>query len=84
MYMDNVLSGVSDDEDAEHYYSHLRQLLASGEMNLRQRTANSSKLTDKLVAENTIATDKPKVLGLEWDSNADTMSFPFNDSRIRD
>ena len=75
--MDNVLSGVSDDEDAEHFYSHLRQLLASAEMNLRQWTANSSKLKEKLVAENTIATNKPKVPGLEWDSNADTISFPL-------
>ena len=77
MYMDNVLSGVSDDEDAEHYYRHSRQLLASAGMNLRQWTTNSSKLKEKLVAENTITTDKPKVLGLEWDSNADTISFPL-------
>ena len=34
-------------------------------------------MKEKLVAENTIATDKLKVLGLEWDSNADTMSFPL-------
>ena len=40
-------------------------------------TTNSSKLKEKLVAENTIATDNPKILGLEWDSNADTMSFPL-------
>ena len=77
MYMDNVLSGVSDDEDAEHYYRHSRQLLASAGMNIRQWTTNSSKLKEKLVAENTIATDKPKVLGLELDSNADTISFPL-------
>ena len=30
-----------------------------------------------MVAENTIATDKPKVMGLEWDPNADTISFPL-------
>ena len=48
MYMDNVLSGVSDDEDAEHYYRHSRQLLASAGMNLRQWTTNSSKLKEKL------------------------------------
>ncbi|XP_067051162.1 uncharacterized protein [Acropora muricata] len=76
-YMDNVLSGVSDDEDAEHYYRHSRHLLASARMNLRPWTTNSSKLKEKLVAENTIATDKPKVLDLEWDSNADTISFPL-------
>ena len=75
--MDNVLSGVSDDEDAEHYYRHSRHLLASARMNLRPWTTNSSKLKEKLVAENTIATDKPKVLDLEWDSNADTISFPL-------
>ena len=46
-------------------------------MNLRQWTTNSSKLKEKLVAENTIATDKPKILGLEWDSNANTISFPL-------
>ena len=77
MYMDNVLSGASDEEDAEHYYCHSRQLLASAGMNLRQWTTNSSILKEKLVAENTIATDKPKVLGLEWDSNADTISLPL-------
>ena len=77
MYVDNVLSGVNDDDDAEHYYRHSRQLLASAGMNLRQWTTNSSKLKEKLVAENTIATEKPKVLGLEWDSNTDTISFPL-------
>jgi len=73
MYVDNVLSGVSDDDDAEHYYRHSRHRLVSAGMNL----TNSSELKEKLVAENTIATDKPKVLGLEWDSNADTISFPL-------
>ena len=77
MYMDNVLAGVSDDEDAEHYYRHSRQLLASAGMNFRQWTTNSNKLKEKLVAENTIATDKLNVLGLDWDSNADTISFPL-------
>ena len=46
-------------------------------MNLRQWTTTSSKLKEKLVAENTIATDKQKILGLVWDSNADMMSFPL-------
>ena len=77
MYMDNVLSGVSDDEDVEHYYRHSRQLLASAAMNLRQWTTNSSKLKENLVAENTVAPEKPKALDLEWDSNADTISFPL-------
>ena len=75
--MDNVLSGVNDNDDVEHYYCHSQQLLASAGMNLRQWTTNSSKLKEKLVAENTIATEKPKVLGLEWDSNTDTISFPL-------
>ena len=44
---------------------------------VRQWTTNSSKLKENLVAKNTIATDKPKVLGLEWDSNADTISLPL-------
>ena len=64
MYVDNVLSGASND-DAKIYYRHSRQLLASVGMNLRQSVTNSSKLKEKLVAENTIATDQPKVLGLE-------------------
>ena len=77
MYVDDVLSGASNVDDAEHYYRHSRQLSSSAGMNLRQWTTNSSKLKEKLVAENTIPTDKPKVLGLEWDSNADTISFPL-------
>ena len=74
MYVDNVVSGVNNDEDAEHYYFHSRQLLASAGMNLRQWTKLKKK---KLATENTIATDKPKVLGLGWDSNVDTISSPF-------
>ena len=39
-------------------------------MNLRQWTTDSSKLKEKFVDENTIATDKRKVLVLEWDQIA--------------
>ena len=62
MNVNNVLSGVSDDDVAKHYYRNSRQLLASAGMNLRQWTTNSRKLKEKLVAENTIATNKRKVL----------------------
>ena len=70
MNVDNVLSGVSDDDVTKHYYRHSRKLLASAGMNLRQWTTNSRKLTEKLVAENTIATDKRMVLVQEWDQIA--------------
>ena len=83
MYMDNVLSGVSDDEDVEHYYRHSRQLLASAGMNLRQWTTNSSKLKENLVAENTIATDKPNLSGPGVGFKCRHDQFPFNESRIR-
>ena len=49
--------------------------LANAGMNLRQWTTNSNKMKENLVAENTTNTDKPKVLGLGWDSNADTIGF---------
>ena len=67
MYVDNVLSGASKDGGAEHYYRHSCKLLASAGMNLRQWTTNSSKLKEKLVDENTIATEMPKVVGVKWD-----------------
>ena len=67
MNVDNVLSGVSNDDVGKYYYRHSRQLLASAGMNLRQWTTNSRKLKEKLVAENIIATNKRKDLGLEWD-----------------
>ena len=67
MYVDNVLSGASNDDGAEHYYRHSCKLLASAGMNLRQWTTNSSKLKEKMVDENTVATEMPKVLGLKWD-----------------
>ena len=67
MNVDNVLSGVSNDDVGKYYYRHSRQLLASAGMNLRQWTTNSSKLKEKLVDENTIATGMPKVLALKWD-----------------
>ena len=49
--------------------------LANAGMNLRQWTTNSNKMKENLVAENTTNTDNPKVLGLGWDSNADTIGF---------
>ena len=70
MYVDNVLSGAINNDDADYYYRHSWQLLASAGMNLRQWTTDSSKLKEKFVDENTIATDKRKVLVLEWDQIA--------------
>ena len=49
--------------------------LANAGMNLRQWTTNSNKMKENLVAENTTNTDNPRVLGLGWDSNADTIGF---------
>ena len=43
MYVDNVLSGASNDDDAELYYRHSRQLLTSAGMNLRQWTKKAWK-----------------------------------------
>lgn len=80
MYVDNVLSGVSDDDDAEHYYRHSRHRLVSAGMNL----TNSSKLKEKLVAENTIATEKAESSGPGVGFKCRHNQFPFNERRVRD
>ena len=75
MDVSHVLSGVRDNDVAKHYYRHSRQLLASAGMTFRQWANNSRKLKEKLVAENTIANNKRKFLGLEWDSSHSTISY---------
>ena len=51
MYMDNVVTGVADDKQAVHYYTHSRELLATAGMNLRQWTTNSKVLKQKMRAQ---------------------------------
>ena len=47
MYMDNVVTGVSDEKQAMHYYIHSRELMDTAGMNLRQWCTNSKVLKQK-------------------------------------
>ena len=73
--MDNVVTGVTDDKQAVHYYTHSRELLATAGMNLRQWTTNSKVLKQKVKENNSGAPDIVKVLVLVWSAEKDTLSL---------
>ena len=75
MYVDNVVTGVTDDKQAVHYYTHSRELLATAGMNLRQWTTNSKVLKQKVKENNSGAPDIVKVLVLVWSAEKDTLSL---------
>lgn len=75
MYMDNVVTGVSNDEKAVQYYMHSRELMKTAGMNLRQWSTNSTVLQQKVQKDDSGMTGTLKVLGLIWNSERDVLSL---------
>ena len=76
-YVDNLLSGVENESEAISHFHEARALMLEGNFVLRQCCTNSP-LLQKEVQENNNSTQSSTVLilGLPWDTQADTISFP--------
>ena len=77
LYVDNLLSGVENEADAISYFHEARDLMQQGNFILRQWCTNSP-LLQAVVDEHHTGTQSAtvSVLGLPWNSHADTISFP--------
>ena len=76
LYVDNVIYATDSEEELLEFFEVSRDVLASGNFNLRQWASNSHKLMDKATMLQVADTNPVvKVLGLYWDIGRDTYLF---------
>ena len=81
IYVDNVLHGVDSTEEGYQFYLESKALFKIGaSMNLREYTSNDAALLDQLPPEDRSKAKIPKVMGLYWSIEGDTLSVPGADS----
>ncbi|XP_065904067.1 uncharacterized protein [Dysidea avara] len=76
LYVDNVVSGCDNEQEAVQYFLESRSLMSLSKLNLRAWTSNSSSLRE-LAQQHSIAELKEtvKVLGLCWNVEFDELSL---------
>ncbi|XP_069135116.1 uncharacterized protein [Argopecten irradians] len=76
LYVDNILSSFSSENDLLRYYDFSRHLPAEAGFNLRSLASNNRKLMDLVSTEQVLDEDNPiKILGLRWNAIKDTITF---------
>ena len=76
LYVDNVISGFSNEERAVQYYKQARKIMSNANFNLRSWASNSTNLR-KVAQKDNVADERSivNVLGLLWDTSTDTLSL---------
>ena len=76
LYVDNVISGFLKEAKAVHYYNKARQIMSNANFNLCSWASNSAKLM-KVAQEDDVTDNRNivNVLGLLWDTSADTLTL---------
>ena len=83
IYVDNVITGVASLADALPFYDEAKKIFADPSMNLREWCSNSTQLMDRIPIKDRCSSRSVKVLGIRWDSEADTLQLQGNwDGRI--
>ena len=76
LYVDDLVSGTSDDGLAVDYYKNARNKLSPVGFNLRSWSSNSPGVQHLAVKDHVLDTSPfKKVLGTIWDINSDTLRF---------
>ena len=70
-YVDDCVSRVCSEKEAESFKQVGKSTLESASMDLRKWHSNLASLNDE-------ETRVSKVLGITWDSRSDELSFPVN------
>ena len=76
LYVDNVISGFSNEGRAVQYYKQARKIMFNANFNLQSWASNSTNLR-KVAQKDNVADDRAivNVLGLLWDTSTDTLSL---------
>ena len=76
LYVDNIITGCSTDEEAVDYYREARSIMTQAQFNLRSWASNIAQLQAITVDEGTADSDVTvNLLGLLWDTSTDTINF---------
>ena len=76
LYVDNILSSVTDEKEAMDYYEQANTLMKNGGFTLRSWTSNSELLRNRAIKDDVLDTDvQTKILGLRWDVKTDEIAF---------
>jgi hypothetical protein len=77
IYVDDLVSGAQDDDEAVSFYTKARTLMTPGGFNLRSWASNNPVVKTIAAKENLLNDNlKPKVLGMQWDTINDTFLYP--------
>ena len=81
LYVDNIISSFSEENDLINYYNQTRPLFANAGFNLRSWASNSEMLQEFARKDSVVDNDKIiKVLGLKWNAEKDTITFAKKDA----
>ncbi len=76
IYVDNLISGANDCEQAVQLYQQSKKMFNDASMNLREWISNSEEVMAKIPEADHASKLNPKVLGLQWNLDKDAMAIP--------
>ena len=74
LYVDNVVSGEETPREAIELYVNSKKIFQGISMNLREWASNSTEVMKAIPKKERVAKNPIKVLGLDWDSEKDTIN----------
>ena len=74
IYVDNLITGTDNIEDAIHLYREAKTIFKEASMNLREWTSNSSQVNQFIERDDIAICESVKVLGHTWTVENDTLS----------
>ena len=77
LYVDNIISGCEDEDEALAYYKESRRVLGDAKFNLRSWASNSKELQQRATEDGVIEPniERVKILGLLWDTTTDFLKL---------
>ncbi|VDI66322.1 Hypothetical predicted protein, partial [Mytilus galloprovincialis] len=76
LYVDNVLTSFTDEDDLMQFYRDSRCLLQKGGFNLRSWNSNSNRLRELAETENVLdSSNEVNILGMRWNVADDKLLF---------
>jgi len=76
IYVDNLITGVKNLQEAESLYTESKTLFSSASMNLREWGSNSREFISFIGEKDQASTVTVKVLGIIWDCEKDSLVIP--------
>ena len=77
IYVDDLVTGVQEEDEAVKYYNRARALMTPVGFNLRSWASNSTSVQTLAAKENLLdGHTETKVLGIQWETATDKLQYP--------